>query len=115
MPPPRAARRDELVVVGRAVEQLDRACAAGDGPQQAEVLEGRRARLAGHEPEVDAPGLGGNLRVGLDGAVAFECGADHLLAELVVAVSHRRDHRGNGPAAEEPPTGRIDGSAAKSR
>jgi hypothetical protein len=60
-------------------------------------------------------GLGGNLGIGLDGAVAFERGAHHLLAELVVAVPHRHAgpwHRGT---AEEPPAGRIDGSGAKSR
>src|SRR3954451_3642397 len=75
--------RDELVDARWVVEQLERARAAGDPAEQAEVLGERRACVPEHEPEVDPAGLGGHLRVGLDDAVALERGADHLLAELI--------------------------------
>jgi hypothetical protein len=56
----------------------------------------RRAGVAWCDPEIDATRVGRNLRVALDGAAAFDCVANHLLAEAVERCAyHRGDH---GPA-----------------
>ena len=84
----------KLVATGRIVEELERDRAAGDAPQETEMLGRRRAHLVGCDPDIDATRVGRNLCVRLHGAVAFEQIANHLLAEPIVPRTHHRgDHR----------------------
>jgi hypothetical protein len=84
----------ELVAARRVVEELERTRTARDAPQHTEVIGHRAARRIGHEPEVDPAGIGGDLRVGLDGTAGLERGADHLLAELIEPGAHLRGDHG---------------------
>jgi len=81
----------ELVAARRVVEELERAWAGGDPPEQSEAVRHRREGRVGSEPQIDPAGVGRDLGVGLDRATPRDRGANHLLAEL---IEPRARHRG---------------------
>jgi hypothetical protein len=84
--------RGELIATGRVVEKLERARTAAHAAEQAEVLRSPHVAQVRCEPQIDATGVGRDLRVGLDSAVTLERVAHHLLAELIEpGARHRGD------------------------
>jgi hypothetical protein len=78
----------EIIAARRVVEELQRARPGGYAPEEAEVAGDWLAGWIGHEPEVDPPGVGRDLRVGLDRAARCDRGTHHLLSKLVEARPH---------------------------
>jgi len=88
----------ELVAARRVVEELERAGAGGDPPEQAEAVRDRREGRVGREPQIDPAGIGRDLGVGLDGTAPRDRGANHLLAELIEPGARHRSENDTRPS-----------------